>query len=194
MAGRPRQFDEIEIIERAAEVFWVKGYEAASAEELLMAMNIGKGSFYLTFKGGKRELFEKTLEHFSKESLEKLSKGIASSHDKLAYLKQVFYELTEDAHVSKNKGCYLGNAIVEMSNLDRELQLKAGYLLYKHELEYVKIISTLQGTGAIKTPESPEILGKYLINLWNGINITKRCSGDASALRSIIDLSFKIFT
>lgn len=192
MAGRPRQFDEIEIIERAAEVFWLKGYEAASAEELLMAMEIGKGSFYLLFKGGKRELFEKTLEHFSQESLNRLKKNIAEAPDKKAYLKVVFYELTEESHKSQNKGCYLGNAIVEMSNLDKELQLKAGYLLYKKELEFVKIITGLQNEGLINTQESAEMLGKYLINLWNGLNITKRCGADTATLKTIIDLSFKI--
>lgn len=191
MAGRPRQFDEIEIIERAAEVFWLKGYEAASAEELLIAMNIGKGSFYLLFKGGKRELFEKTLEHFSQESLYRLKRGLAEAPDKRIYLKEVFYELTEESQ-SKNKGCYLGNAVVEMSNLDEELQLKAGYLLYRRELEFVKIINTLKDEDLLKTEKTSEMLGKYLINLWNGINITKRCGADAASLRSIIDLNFEI--
>jgi len=54
MAGRPKIFDEQDVINKAIEVFWGKGYEAASADELLKAMNIGKGSFYLSFRGGKR--------------------------------------------------------------------------------------------------------------------------------------------
>ena len=54
MAGRPKIFDEQEVISKASQIFWEKGYEAASAEELLKAMGIGKGSFYLFFKGGKK--------------------------------------------------------------------------------------------------------------------------------------------
>lgn len=55
MAGRPKIFDEREAIQNATEIFRNKGYDTASAEELLNAMGIGKGSFYLAFKGGKQE-------------------------------------------------------------------------------------------------------------------------------------------
>ena len=65
MAGRPKIFEEKDIINKAIEVFWTKGYEAASSDDLLAAMGIGKGSFYLAFKGGKKELYEKSLEQFS---------------------------------------------------------------------------------------------------------------------------------
>ena len=75
MAGRPRNFDENEIIRKASEIFWRKGYESSSAEELLEAMNMGKGSFYLHFKGGKQELYKRSLDLFSKESLERFHQG-----------------------------------------------------------------------------------------------------------------------
>ena len=45
MAGRPKIFDEKDVIRKASAVFWKKGYEASSAEELLAAMQMGKGSF-----------------------------------------------------------------------------------------------------------------------------------------------------
>jgi TetR/AcrR family transcriptional repressor of nem operon len=52
MTGRPKTFDERAVIERAQRVFWRRGYSAASTDELLAAMGIGKGSFYLAFPGG----------------------------------------------------------------------------------------------------------------------------------------------
>ena len=42
MTGRPKTFDEHDVIERAQRVFWQRGYGAASTEELLAAMGIGK--------------------------------------------------------------------------------------------------------------------------------------------------------
>ncbi len=49
MRGRPRQFDEGEALEAAMGVFWQKGYEGASCEDLLTAMGINSGSMYAAF-------------------------------------------------------------------------------------------------------------------------------------------------
>lgn len=192
MAGRPRLFDEQEIIKKAAEVFWTKGYEASSAEELLQAMDIGKGSFYLLFKGGKRELYQKSLELLSSESLNKLTIDIENSEDQMAFLKNKFLSLADASLERKKKGCYLGNAIVEMSNMDKETHQKAVKLLAKLEKAFEKIIETAQKEKKIRSKEKPTVLAKYLINLWNGINLTRRMNPDTESLKAVIHLQFKI--
>jgi TetR/AcrR family transcriptional repressor of nem operon len=47
--ARPREFDIDEALERAMNVFWSKGYEGASLQDLLDAMNIARGSLYKAF-------------------------------------------------------------------------------------------------------------------------------------------------
>jgi hypothetical protein len=50
MAGRKKEFNEEQVLQCAAELFMVKGFEATSTEELLTAMNINKGSLYWKFR------------------------------------------------------------------------------------------------------------------------------------------------
>ena len=57
MAGRHRKFDEDTVLKQATEVFWTKGYESATTEDLLTAMNLNKGSLYNAF-GNKKQLFQ----------------------------------------------------------------------------------------------------------------------------------------
>ncbi|AGZ40938.1 TetR/AcrR family transcriptional regulator [Actinoplanes friuliensis] len=61
--GRPRAFDEDAVLERAAEVFWRRGYEGASLTALTSAMGINRPSLYATF-GSKEELFKRAFSRY----------------------------------------------------------------------------------------------------------------------------------
>ena len=60
---RPKEFIPDDAIEKAMQVFWHKGYEATSMEDLLSAMDLNRGSLYDTF-GDKRQLFLKVIDRY----------------------------------------------------------------------------------------------------------------------------------
>ena len=61
--GRPRQFDIDEALENAMNVFWRKGYTAATIPELSRAMGVNRPSLYAAF-GSKEELFRRVLDRY----------------------------------------------------------------------------------------------------------------------------------
>lgn len=61
--GRPRTFDRDEALARAMRVFWEKGYEAASMQDLLSAMNLSSPSLYAAF-GDKESLFLEAVQRY----------------------------------------------------------------------------------------------------------------------------------
>ncbi|MBF4464268.1 TetR/AcrR family transcriptional regulator [Flavobacterium sp. LC2016-12] len=192
MAGRPKIFDEQEVISKAAQVFWEKGYEAASAEELLKAMGIGKGSFYLFFKGGKKELYEKSLQQFASNLLSRLRKEIWESENPFEYLKSFFLELSDSANINKAKGCFMGNALVEMAAKDEYTAKIIAKLLFELEKIFVDVVQTSKNKDLIKTDKSAELIGSHLLNLWNGINITRRMNMDDTSLAALIKFNLEI--
>ena len=192
MAGRPKIFDEQTVIDKAIEVFWTKGYEAASAEELLKAMHIGKGSFYLSFKGGKKELYEKSLDQFANKAAGKFREDLLSSGDPIRFVKNFFLSMADSPKERQLRGCYLGNAIVEMSNIDDKTKKKAARLLGQLEESFKKIIQQAQQDNRLKTKEDPETLARVLITLWNGINITRMMYPENKDLKKMIELQLQV--
>ena len=63
--GRPRSFDRAAALECAIEVFWSKGYEAASISDLTAAMGINPPSLYAAF-GEKERLFLEAVARYEK--------------------------------------------------------------------------------------------------------------------------------
>src|SRR5260370_21648017 len=62
--GRPRGFDEREALEKAVRVFWTKGYDAVTIDDLVAGMGVVRPSLYAIF-GDKATLFMRCLEAYA---------------------------------------------------------------------------------------------------------------------------------
>ena len=62
--GRPRSFDETGALERAIQVFWSKGYDGVTIDDLVAGMGVGRPSLYAVF-GDKRAIFLRVLRAYA---------------------------------------------------------------------------------------------------------------------------------
>lgn len=192
MAGRPKHNTDDELIDRAIKVFWEKGYHAASAKDLLKGMDIGQGSFYRSFPGGKKELYQKSMIRFLEKANKAYFKGLEESDCPITHVQNFFNVIPLRNKEEMYNGCYLGNAIVELSNLDEESIRIATNLLNKLKDGFEKALVMAQEEGKLDSGKSPRTLALYLINLWNGINVTNRMNFSKKELKSVLGLSLQV--
>ena len=105
--GRPRSFDETEALERATQVYWSKGYDGVTIDDLVAGMGVGRPSLYAVF-GDKRTLFLRVLKDYAEKKGALAAKALLSPQtlrDSLAgFLKHAVETATERGRA---RGCLL---------------------------------------------------------------------------------------
>lgn len=191
MAGRPKIYNEEIALDKAIEVFWKKGYEVASAEDLLKAMGIGKGSFYLAYKNGKQELFEKSLQRFFYKYFSEFLNGLKTLSNPVASIKAFYYQMSDEVSAPRLNGCYFSNAMLQVEK--DELKSQAAAIMIKISNSFAEALTTAKQQGTIDFNISNEMLPLYLLNLWSGLNITRQIEKNPHQIKLLIDEHFKIF-
>lgn len=191
MAGRPSIFDEEKVLDKATELFWTRGYEATSLDDLLGVMGLGKSSFYHAF-GSKKELFGKVMERFVNDATHRLARDLPTHPRPMERIREFFREIADSGWSRHKKGCFMGNTVVELTNSDRTLCTRAIRRLERMEELFRHYIEAAQKSGELQTKEDPVVLARYLQTMWNGLNITRRVHPDPAALRPLIELQLQI--
>ncbi|MBT1704093.1 TetR/AcrR family transcriptional regulator [Chryseosolibacter indicus] len=191
MPGRPSTFNDEEVVLKAQKVFWTKGYTATSMEDLLKAMGMGLGSFYNAFKGGKKELFQRALAE-RRLAFEAFKRKLEESNDPIQDIKDFFLSIADTDIQTHMQGCIVVNTAVEMTFVDKDLEKASITILNEVERLFIDTIKQAQKQGKLKTKTKATLLGRYLITLWNGINITRRMHPDRSVLREQIKMQLSL--
>ena len=120
--ARPRQFDENQVIENLMQVFWDKGYEATSMQDLVAVSGLHKGSLYGAF-GDKKAIYLAALRHYDRTRIQTgidMLNGDGSPRQKIARLFDSVIESTKRGLFAG--GCLLCNASLEMAATDHEVK------------------------------------------------------------------------
>ncbi|MDR3428206.1 TetR/AcrR family transcriptional regulator [Silvimonas sp.] len=75
--GRPRSFDEMGALEKATQVFWSKGYDGVTIDDLVAGMGVGRPSLYSVF-GDKRAIFLRVLKAYAEKKGARAAKALFS--------------------------------------------------------------------------------------------------------------------
>ena len=105
--GRPRSFDETDAVEKAIQVFWSKGYDGVTIDDLVAGMGVGRPSLYAVF-GDKRAIFLRALRAYAKQKGASAATALFSSQglrDSIAsFLK---YNVERATEKGSARGCLL---------------------------------------------------------------------------------------
>jgi len=94
--ARPREFDVDQALDRATEVFWTRGYEATSVQDLVDALGVNRASLYGTF-GDKAQLFAAVIDRYGQHVNSIVARELAPPASGAAAIRGWFRALIEAA-------------------------------------------------------------------------------------------------
>ena len=119
-AGRPRCFDEAQVLDRALELFWKDGYASTSMQSLLDHMGISRQSLYNTF-GDKRRLFLAALDRYIDMRADQMLSALEAPGASYPEIVRFFHQLGESRTAEKPRGCLIGKSCMELGSEDPEV-------------------------------------------------------------------------
>lgn len=117
--ARPFTHDPEQAVEAAKAVFWERGYDNTSLEDLSRATGLGRSSLYNDF-GSKRALYLRTLDAYGREEMGAALGLLLDSSDARG-IGRLFDTLIQRGD---RRGCLLCNAAVETAVADPEVAEK----------------------------------------------------------------------
>jgi len=171
--ARPVEIDRNQALHTASELFWRRGYNSTSLQQLLDAMNIGKSSFYAAFES-KEALFVSVLSQYQEETQAVFSQ-VRSQNSGLAairaFLNETFVTVSDQL---RWQGCLAVNSTLELADVDQTLHDLASDVLNAVETELASLLFEAKTQGEICTDQSPKELAHLLMLMIQGLRVSSR--------------------
>jgi TetR/AcrR family transcriptional regulator, transcriptional repressor for nem operon len=190
--ARVKEFDEKETLTKALEIFWSKGYNGTSMQDLIDGLGISRSSLYDTY-GDKRALFLSVLEYYRKTQSEAMISMIEQSTDIVQSLREMLYQTLTSCPADKVKnGCILVNTAVEMAPHDIEInEMIAGNQKDVEQIIYKAILKGQQ-KGQVTKQHNAKTLSKFILNTFTGLRVSVKTNPDKKAIGEIINVALSV--
>jgi TetR/AcrR family transcriptional repressor of nem operon len=190
--ARTKDFDEKEVLGKAVDVFWHKGYNGTSMQDLVDGLGISRSSLYDTY-GDKHTLFMKALESYQSDNADKFRAIIGSGESAKETIKKLLEFITGELLCDqKQKGCFMVNAEVEVAPHDEKVNQLVCQNDQQVEDAFYFVIKKGQESGEITNQQDARALARFTFNTVKGIQVTAKSTTDKAVFDDIIKLAVAV--
>lgn len=181
-----KQFDESQVLDRAMQAFWARGYEATSVNDLVAATGINRGSLYAAFSD-KHTLFVRALERYDQQHRQRFLEDIEAGHAPREAIVETFRRVVDSSLGGRNRnGCLLVNTAMELSPHDPEVEriVRAG--LEDFEAFFRSMIEAGKTDGTIPASVATIETAQMLLSLFLGLRVITRSRPDKALMNTVV--------
>ncbi|AFY40103.1 regulatory protein TetR [[Leptolyngbya] sp. PCC 7376] len=191
MAGRKLAFEREVVLDKAMDLFWEKGYHATGLTELLERMGIKRQSLYNTF-GSKHQLFLEAIAHYGSTVVQTLETELLKPGSVIANIETFFDQKIATANTDCCRGCFLVNAMVELSPHDQKVAAEVERLCQQGERAFEAALNKAIAEGELPTDFETKKIARYLHQTALGLSARTKGIPNPDDLHETIELALAV--
>ena len=178
---RTREFDTDRTLEKAMTLFWEKGFEATSIQDLVEKTGVSRFGLYAEW-GDKRGLFLAALDRYRdsvvRAALCDLEADGAGLLDVQAYFDRL---IAASSRRIGRRGCLMTNSAIEQSP-DAATTMRVRDHLERMERAFGRALEAERKRGRLRGEADPAELARFLTGVAQGLGVMLRAGASAASV------------
>lgn len=181
--ARNKAFDPEERLEKARDLFWKKGYNATSMQDLVDGMQLNRASIYDTY-GDKHALFQQCLSNYAKQAL-KDYKQCCQVCSPIAAVEHIVRKVINDRQ--EGQSCLMVKTSFELASMDQCIK----DLVKGQALELISVLEELlekaKSAGEIPVGKDAAVMARFLYSSFSSLWMMDTLFNDKQLIDQLTD-------
>lgn len=189
--GRPREFDEVQALDGAIDLFSAAGFSAASIADLQEATGLTGGSLYKAYRD-KEGMFAHALYRYvahQEQRIVQIIQAAENARTRIMRLIRLYAELSQGAQ--GRRGCMVVGAITELGQLGDTANIVRN-MLVRRRATLCQLIAEGQRDGSVLTLEEPADVADALLALLSGMRLMGKAELFPADEEAFVRLALKL--
>jgi len=179
-----KQYDRIELLDRAIELFRHQGFTATSTSDLAETLGVNRKSMYAEF-GSKQGLFEAALQRYNDHHLSRVLAAIEAPDAGVEAIREAFGNYASAGRGwARGRGCLLCNTAVERAALDPGARHHVEAYLERLTRAFRDALGNAQRTAALDPHADLDELAAFLTLALVGVAALVRAEAPPELIES----------
>lgn len=169
------------------DVFWSKGYEATSAQDLVERTGLGRGSLYNAF-GSKQKLYHDALTRYQELGIQAQSEILESPGTVKERLRRLMqWGIESDLDPAKRRGCMALFASLERSGKDPMVEQISRVYVTRLEQVLCHLFAVGQRNGELSSDRPALSMARAFLGSYYGLRLLGRAMPERAYLEDVVE-------
>ncbi|HBR96538.1 MAG TPA: TetR family transcriptional regulator [Gammaproteobacteria bacterium] len=182
--ARPKKFPEERVLDAITDVFWQRGFEATSAQDLVDATGLPRSSLYNAYVN-KQGLFEHALMHYKRRTEASAAALDAADSKRDAIHALLADAVNADLSSRTRRGCLVTNTAIEHGNSQDRVTELVRKNLKTLEDALTRNIQAGQASGEIASRQDAQSLAACILTTLQGLRVLAKTTPKTQRMQLI---------